>query len=123
VVVAAVAYSLPIAMALGLTVGICQSLGKLSLDALIQDGVPENVRTSVFARAETLVQLSWVVGGFLGIALPLSLPRLSLGIAAALLLGWTAFVVRSLVLLRRQRSAPAPPEPAGPRGPTGPHAP
>ncbi|MBA3719508.1 MAG: MFS transporter, partial [Nocardioidaceae bacterium] len=107
VVVAAVAYSLPIAMALGLTVGICQSLGKLSLDAVIQDEVPENVRTSVFARAETLVQLSWVVGGFVGIALPLSLPRLSLGIAAALLLAWTAFVVRSLVLLRRQRSVPA----------------
>ena len=44
VVLAALLYSLPIAIALGLTVGICQALGKLSLDALIQRDVPENVR-------------------------------------------------------------------------------
>jgi len=104
VVVAAVAYSLPTAVALGLTVGICQSLGKLSLDALIQRDVPEVVRTSVFARAETLIQLSWVLGGFLGIALPLSPTRLSLGIAAGLLLVWTAYVVRGMVRLRRRAS-------------------
>jgi len=104
VVVVAVAYSLPTAVALGLTVGICQSLGKLSLDALIQRDVPEVVRTSVFARAETLIQLSWVLGGFLGIALPLSPTRLSLGIAAGLLLVWTAYVVRGMVRLRRRAS-------------------
>ncbi len=101
-VVAAVTYSLPTAVALGLTAGICQALGKLSLDALIQRDVPEVVRTSVFGRSETLLQLAWVTGGFLGIGLPLSPTRVSLGIAAALLLVWTVFVVRSLLRVRRR---------------------
>ncbi len=105
-VVAASMYTLPTAVTLGLTAGICQALGKLSLDALIQRDVPEAVRTSVFARSETLLQLSWVIGGFLGIGLPLSPTRLSLGIAAVLLLAWTVFVLRSLLRLRRH---PAPP--------------
>jgi len=90
---------------LGLTAGICQALGKLSLDALIQRDVPENVRTSVFARSETLLQLAWVAGGFLGIGLPLSPTRVSLGIAAALLIGWTVFVIRSLIQVRRRPTA------------------
>lgn len=102
VVVTAMTYSLPTAVGLGLTVGICQALGKLSLDALIQRDVPEAVRTSVFARSETLLQLAWVLGGFLGIALPLSPTWLSLGIVAGLLLAWTVFVVRSVVRLRRR---------------------
>jgi predicted branched-subunit amino acid permease len=86
---------------LGLSVGICQSLGKLSLDAVIQRDVAEEVRTSVFARSETLIQLSWVLGGLVGIALPLQPTRVSLGLVAALVLAWTVFVVRSL--LRRRR--------------------
>ena len=105
IVVTALTFSLPTAIALGLTVGICQSLGKLSLDALIQRDVPEKVRASVFARAETLMQLSWVTGGFLGIALPLSPSRLSLGIVAGLLLTWTFVVMRGLLAQRRRASA------------------
>jgi len=108
-VVAAAFLGLLTAMALGLTVGICQALGKLSLDALIQRDVPEAVRTSVFARSETLMQLSWVVGGFVGIALPLSPTRLSLGVIAALLLGWTVVVLHGLVASRRRSAHPAPP--------------
>jgi hypothetical protein len=71
-------------------------LGKLSLDAIIQRDVPEAVRTSAFARSETLLQLSWVVGGAIGIVLPLN-GRLGLGIAAAGLLGMLAVTVRALV--------------------------
>lgn len=74
-------YGLPTAVLLGLTAGLAQSLGKLSLDALVQREVPERIRTSAFARSETLLQLSWVTGGFLGIALPL-VPRLGLGVVA-----------------------------------------
>lgn len=51
--------------------GFAQALGKLSLDALIQRDVPEQVRTSAFARSETLLQMSWVLGGAVGIVLPL----------------------------------------------------
>jgi MFS family permease len=105
VVVAAAAFTLPTAVALGLTVGICQSLGKLSLDALIQRDVPETVRASVFARSETLIQLSWVLGGFLGIALPLDPARLSLGVTAGLLLVWTVVVMRGLLVQRRRAAA------------------
>jgi MFS family permease len=59
----------PVMTGLGLAAGLCQSLGKLSLDALIQRDVDEAVVTSMFARSETLLQLSWVIGGLLGIAL------------------------------------------------------
>src|SRR5690606_12736160 len=92
VVVAALFYGLLVAALLGLTAGLCQSLGKLSLDALIQREVPERTRTSAFARSETLLQMSWVLGGFLGIALPL-IPRLGLGVVAAVLLAWTVVVL------------------------------
>ncbi|CAM5324175.1 hypothetical protein SALBM217S_01389 [Streptomyces griseoloalbus] len=43
--------------------GFAHALAKLSLDALIQRDVPELVRTSAFARSETLLQMSWVLGG------------------------------------------------------------
>ena len=102
-VVAALLYGLPAAVALGLTAGVAQAMGKLALDATIQRDVPESYRTSAFARSETLLQLSWVVGGFLGIAVPLEighhvLPKLGLGILAALIVAWTASV-----LVRRRR--------------------
>jgi hypothetical protein len=104
-VLAAVFYGLLFAVLLGLTAGLCQQLGKLSLDAIIQDTVPEQVRTSVFARSETLLQLSWVVGGGIGIVMPLE-PRLGLGITAGLLVAWLALVLRGQVLSRRRAQAP-----------------
>jgi MFS family permease len=110
-VVAAVFYGLLAAVALGLCVGLCQQLGKLSLDALIQREVPEAVRTSVFARSETLLQLSWVIGGFLGIVLPL-VPRLGLGLAAALVVTWLVIVLRGAQALRRQDRAGRGPQPS-----------
>lgn len=91
-VAAAVLYSLPLAVLLGLTAGTAQALGKVSLDSTIQRSVAERHRTSAFARSETLLQLSWVAGGFLGIALPL-VPHLGLGVVATLLVAWTALVL------------------------------
>ena len=92
VVLAATLYGLVPVVALGLTAGVCQALGKLSLDSLIQGQVPEHTRASAFARSETLLQLSWVAGGFLGIALPL-IPRVGLGTGALALLVITAWVL------------------------------
>ncbi|MEH3032530.1 MAG: MFS transporter [Aeromicrobium erythreum] len=85
----------PTAVLLGLTAGLCQSLGKLSLDALIQRDVREEVRTSMFARSETLLQLSWVIGGLIGIGLFLldTPTSLAMGLTAALLVGWAVLVV------------------------------
>jgi len=72
--------------------GFAQALAKLSLDALIQRDVPESVRTSAFARSETLLQVSWVLGGAVGIVLPL---RGSFGLligAAIVATGWLTTV-------------------------------
>jgi MFS family permease len=99
-VYAALFFGLIPAMILGLVTGISQSLGKLSLDALIQREVPEAVRTSVFARSETLLQLAWVIGGFLGVFMPL-IAKLGLFIVAAMLIAWLVFVLRGLVVMRR----------------------
>jgi hypothetical protein len=94
-VLVALFYGLPTAVLLGLTAGLAQSLGKLSLDALIQREIPERTRAGTFARSEALLQLSWVVGGLIGIALPL-VPQVGLGIAAAILVGWTLWVLTGL---------------------------
>ncbi|GAA1605572.1 hypothetical protein GCM10009804_72210 [Kribbella hippodromi] len=112
-VAVAVLYGLPILIALGLVAGLCSSLGKLSLDAMIQRDVPESVRTSVFARSETVLQLAWVIGGGCGIVLPL-IPRLGFGFLAGVLL-----VVVFLVLRMRPSTQPAPgsDRPGSPGGP------
>ncbi|MFD9130018.1 MFS transporter [Kitasatospora sp. NPDC059571] len=93
---AALWYSLLTVALFAAASGLAASLGKLALDALIQRDVPESVRTSAFARSETLLQLCWVAGGVVGISLPLN-ATLGLSIAAAvvaLVLLWT---LRSLV--------------------------
>lgn len=86
--------------------GATQALGKLSLDALIQRDVPEDVRTSAFARSETLLQMSWVAGGGLGISLPL-LGRLGMAVAAGLVAVGAALTVRGLLRAAR-RGTPRP---------------
>lgn len=112
-VVAAVFYGLVPAVALGLTAGVAQAMGKLVLDAKVQRDVPERHRTSAFARSETLLQLSWVIGGFIGIALPLKIgdnvvPELGLGVLAGLMVAWAVFVLTKRPGRARQPSAAAP---------------
>ncbi|MEV5607938.1 MFS transporter [Streptomyces sp. NPDC052225] len=81
--------------------GFAQALSKLSLDATIQRDVPEAVRTSAFARSETLLQVAWVVGGAIGIALPLN-GALGLSVAAAIVaVGWLTTVRGLLAAARR----------------------
>lgn len=81
--------------------GFSQALAKLSLDALIQRDVPELVRTSAFARSETLLQVAWVFGGAIGIVLPLN-GTLGLSVAAAIVaVGWLTTVRGLLGAARR----------------------
>jgi MFS family permease len=101
----AFAYGIVTVVAVAFAAGLAQSLGKLSLDAILQRDVPEEVRTSAFARSETVLQLSWVVGGGIGIALPLN-GRLGLSLAAA---GLLAMLVLTLRDLRRRRRTPSSP--------------
>jgi len=101
---AALTYGLFSLCLLGLTAGLAQCLAKLSLDSTIQRDVPERVRTSALARSDTTLQLAWVIGGFVGIALPLN-PRLGMITAAVVLVAWSLFV---LVGPRRRTPSPVP---------------
>ncbi|WP_425559792.1 MFS transporter [Kitasatospora terrestris] len=89
------------------TSGMAASLGKLALDALIQRDVPEAVRTSAFARSETALQLCWVAGGLVGIALPLN-EALGLTLAAAVLAVMLLWSIRSLLRTGLRRPAARP---------------
>ncbi|WTN63400.1 MFS transporter [Streptomyces sp. NBC_00626] len=91
-VLSAVFFSALMTACLGAVAGFAQALAKLSLDATIQRDVPEAVRNSAFARSETLLQMAWVVGGAIGIALPLN-GVLGLGVAAGIVaVGWLSTV-------------------------------
>lgn len=61
------------------------ALAKVSLDASLQNDVPDRSRASAFGRSETALQLSWVFGGALGILLPTEY--------------WIGFTVISVLLL------------------------
>lgn len=69
-VVAAVLPGLTTAAVVGLVGATASSLAKVSLDAVIQDDVPDSSRASAFGRSETILQLGWVFGGALGVLLP-----------------------------------------------------
>ncbi|UDY24227.1 MFS transporter [Nocardioides sp. Kera G14] len=91
---AALFYSVPLVALLGLVTGLGASLAKFSLDSSIQAHIPPSVQTSAFARSDTTLQLAWVIGGFVGIALPLN-ARLGLFVTAAVLGAWTFYVLMS----------------------------
>jgi hypothetical protein len=106
-VVAALSYSLSTAILVALAAGVANSFGKLCLDAIIQREVPDALRASGFARSETLLQLAWVFGGALGIALP-SNGRVGFTVAAALLaVSFVATVAGGRLSRRLRRSHPA----------------
>lgn len=81
-------------IAIGLVQGLSSQVAKLSLDALIQREVPETVRTSVFAWSEATLQTLWVVGGAIGIILPLN-PHIGFPVAAFALLGCIVMAART----------------------------
>ncbi|MEU3184545.1 MFS transporter [Streptomyces sp. NPDC006923] len=83
--------------------GLSQALSKLSLDAVIQRDVPEQVRTSAFARSETLLQMAWVVGGAIGIALPLN-GVLGMAVAAGIVAVGALAAARGLLTTARRGS-------------------
>jgi len=92
---------------LGLVQGLSAQLAKLCFDALVQREVPENVRTSVFAWSETMLQVLWVVGGALGIVLPLN-PYVGFPVCAAALVWTVVMAARQRHRARPARSAPRP---------------
>jgi MFS family permease len=105
--VAALFYSVWTLALLGLVAGLGQALAKFSLDATIQRDIPPRVQASAFGRSDTTCQLAWVLGGFVGIALPLDPPRLGLTVAFAALAAWTAYVLSTAPRGRRRRRVDA----------------
>lgn len=104
-ITAAIFFGAFLVAVLAAVAGFAQALSKLSLDALIQRDVPEQVRTSAFARSETLLQVSWVFGGAVGIVMPLN-GALGLSVAAAgVAAGWLT-TVKGLLSSARHGGAP-----------------
>lgn len=68
--VATVAPGVGTAALVGLVGAMSSALAKNSLDAVIQDDLPEESRASAFGRSETALQLTWVFGGAVGLLLP-----------------------------------------------------
>ncbi|RBY75254.1 MFS transporter [Geodermatophilus sp. TF02-6] len=104
-VAAAAFYSFAMAVLVAGVAAVANALGKVALDAIVQREVPERLRASAFARSETLLQLTWVVGGALGIALP-PIGWLGSTVAAALLV-----LAVGLALWRPRQTAPTAPLP------------
>jgi MFS family permease len=69
-VVATVVAGIATAALVGLVGSTASALAKNSLDAVIQQDMPEESRASAFGRSETVLQLAWVFGGAVGLLLP-----------------------------------------------------
>jgi MFS family permease len=96
-VLAAVLFSIEIAVLVVLVTAAANSLAKLSLDAVIQRDVAESLRSSAFARSETFLQLGWVLGATIALLLPSDNGRLGFIVTAAVTIG-----VAALLTLRRR---------------------
>jgi hypothetical protein len=93
----AVSLALPFATCLGAAVtaapgwvvaaagatGVAVSLSKFALDAAVQSHVPARSISTAFARSETALQLAWVLGGAVALAVPTT-AAVGFGVAAAL---------------------------------------
>jgi len=87
-----------------------QTLVKVALDSIVQREIPNEVRSSTFAASETLHQLSWVVGGLIGLLLSLTNSGVAgLAVAAAgLALSFCILLLsRRRRILRARHPAPA----------------
>ncbi|QNN51108.1 MFS transporter [Phycicoccus endophyticus] len=96
--VTALLYSFWALLLVGLVAGLYGQLAKLCLDALIQRDVADLVRARVFSWSETILQGFWVLGGSIGILVPLQ-PTLGFSVITVVV------VLAALVALRSRRTA------------------
>src|SRR5690606_20294777 len=115
-VLAALRFTLPMVAVMCLVAAIASGLAKLSVDASIQERVPEHIRASAFANAETLLMLAWVAGGAIGL-IPFH-GRVGVGVAAAVMVLAAARAVLVAARLRKERLNGKDTAPAGPAEPT-----
>jgi hypothetical protein len=69
------------------------AIAKASLDASLQDDLPEESRASAFGRSESVLQLAWVLGGALGVLVYTELWVGFTAISSLLILGLAQTVV------------------------------
>ncbi len=69
------------------------AIAKASLDASLQDDLPEESRASAFGRSESLLQLAWVAGGATGVLIYTDLWAGFTTITAILMLGLAQTIV------------------------------
>jgi MFS family permease len=79
-VFATIYFSLTMVALVCLVTAIMSGIGKLSVDATIQERIPERMRASAFAHSETILMLAFVAGGALGL-IPMD-GRIGVGAAA-----------------------------------------
>jgi len=91
--VAAVTGSWTIAALATLITSGSSAIAKASLDASLQDDLPEESRASAFGRSESLLQLSWVLGGAVGVLVYTDLWVGFTAISSLLILGLAQTVV------------------------------
>ena len=135
---AAVAPGLITAAVVGLIGSTSSSLAKVCLDSTIQHGLPEASRASAFGVSESVLQLTWVFGGVLGLLIG---GVWSFGHASVYTIGFTTITVLLVVgvvqsafvragksmlpglkLRRKPRAVRSTPAPAGPAGFAAPEA-
>lgn len=80
------AFGTDLAAFMGAIVGILTNGGRLALDSLTQRLIVEAARARMFARFETLLQLSWVSGAMVPVLIPIGV-EIGLGMASAAYLG------------------------------------
>ncbi len=69
------------------------AIAKASLDASLQDDLPERSRASAFGRSESLLQLAWVAGGAIGVLIYTQLWVGFTAVTAVLIVGLAQTVV------------------------------
>ena len=86
-VAAAVLGNLYVAALATLVTSGASAVAKASLDASLQDDLPEESRASAFGRSESLLQLGWVAGGAMGVLIYTELWVGFTAISALLIIG------------------------------------
>jgi hypothetical protein len=100
-------------LALCLCTALASGLAKVAVDAAVHERVPERERANAFARTETLLMLTWLAGGAIGLVPNLPV-RLGIAIATVVALVAMAAAIATAAHLRGAALRGGPSLDAGP---------
>jgi sugar phosphate permease len=115
-------FSVASAAALVFVVGVASGAGKVGFDSIVQRDVPEAGRGWAFARFESILQLTWVMGAAIPLVVTLpSGPGVmgagALALVMAVFVGAVGLRARSTTVTRTPSSGGPPPRPGRDRTP------